>query len=231
MRIAWRTAFVLTLLVAGLARAHAADRPAFCNNKPKSDSVRITCSTPSLWSLVTQEISARERAYALAGRASIDKLQSNEIAWRDANCHDSTCLREWYETQVEVFEKMVAYDKATVSARAPDYAAKMTAYDRAFAGLRRQVMLAYVARSCLLRSEAWGDSIAMAYNLTRIDFERTHHFDDDEHRSADARDRAIDDQVLATNPIGMPDTCTRLRNGHTMDDLDALQRRAVGGYH
>lgn len=212
--------------------ALAAERPAFCSHPPNNDAARLTCSTPTLWPLVKEEAAARQRVYVVSeNRANIDRLRAPENDWRDANCHDVACVEDWYQTQIEFFDKMVVDTKATLAARAPDYAAKMAEYDRMFAGLRRQVMLAYVARSCFLRSEAWGNSIAQAYNLTRIHFEGARHFDHDEHASADARDRAIDQEVLLAHPIGDASTCESLRNSETMRELDTLQFRATGGYH
>ncbi len=212
--------------------AQAADRPAFCSLPLPNDAARLTCASPSLWPLVRAEGTARQRVYSISGdRANIDRLQVGEIEWRDANCHDEACVEDWYHTQIEFFDKMVADTKAAQAARAPDYAAKMAEYDRTFAGLRHQVMMAYVARSCFLRSEAWGSSIAQAYNLTRIHYEGAHHFDHDEHTSADAHDREIDQDVLHMHPIGDPRMCEALRNSDTMRELDALQYRATGGYH
>lgn len=208
----------------------AAGAPSFCSEIPKTRAQQITCSSPELWPLVKRSSDLEAKARAQVGDHSIDVMESGEIKWRDANCIDVACLKEWYETQIEFFPKFVS-DKKAAMATSPQLKEHLAAYDQRFAELREQVALAALARSCFLRSQEWLQTIGESYNLTRIHFESRAHFTNYEHTQADSHDAAIDARVFAAHPLGAAGMCEGLRNGATMNRLDALQREATGGYH
>lgn len=221
---------LLVILASTPCLASASDSPPFCANQPRTRAQQVTCASPELWPLVKKEADAEKWARSQVGNPSIDNIESGEIAWRDANCRDVACLKEWYETQIDFLPKFVSDKKANL-ATSPRLKENLAAYDARFADLREQVMLAYVAQGCFLRSQAWFRSIGEAYNLTRIHYENEAKFTPYEHSTANSHDSAIDARVLTEHPFTSAATCNSLRNSPTMDRLDALQRQATGGYH
>lgn len=222
---------ILILMLASTASASAttADAPEFCHAAKLSKTQKITCDSPNLWPLVAKAADARTGYLAeFPGHGPGQKLEDDDVRWRDENCHDAKCLREWYESQIS-FWAMETNGMKDLAKIAPNRVAHMAAYDAALNGFHKKVALAYVAVGCRLRSWQWYQSIGESYTLTRIDVERKIGLTAYEHASADSHDHKIEQSVFAANPI--PASCDRLRNSPAMDDLDALQSRATGGYH
>jgi uncharacterized protein len=95
------TSVAVALFLIGGGLSVPAQAASFHCGKNASTSEKLVCGDPQLSSLDDKLAAAYQRAKDVApDKQSIEDARVQQWQWRQHNCHDKTCVANWYERRI-----------------------------------------------------------------------------------------------------------------------------------